>query len=172
MSTPFKPPDNWTFRSPPLKKHIGKWFSHITKCHLLQNAFKLQVLWSSHQFTKPGWRRNYLVLKTFPRNNFLGDDTWIIYNSLYLEDMLANLRGRWLNKEFHFKLYLIRQTWSIKPRQFICNFKAINTFFVTHTLYLFFCKFFSPNRFAFLEILVFDFVKCVIKFSLLCFFLI
>ena len=42
------------FRSPPSKKHIGKPFSHITKCHLLQKVFKLQVLWSSHQFIKQG----------------------------------------------------------------------------------------------------------------------
>ena len=26
----------------------------ITKCHLLQKVFKLQVLWSSHQFIKQG----------------------------------------------------------------------------------------------------------------------
>ena len=42
----------------PSMKHIGKQFSHITKCHLLQKVFKLQVLWSSHQFIKQGWRRN------------------------------------------------------------------------------------------------------------------
>ena len=58
MFTPFKLQDNWIFRSPPSKKHIGKQFSHITKCHLLQKVFKLQVLWSSHQFIKQGWRRN------------------------------------------------------------------------------------------------------------------
>ena len=44
MFTPFKLQDTWTLRSPPSKKHIGKWFSHITKCHLLQKVFKLQVL--------------------------------------------------------------------------------------------------------------------------------
>ena len=41
-----------------LQKHIGKQFSHNTKCHLLQKVFKIQVLWSSHQFIKQGWRRN------------------------------------------------------------------------------------------------------------------
>ena len=56
MFTPFKRKDNWTFRSPPSKKHIGKQFLHITKCHLLHKVFKLQVLWSSHQFIKQGWR--------------------------------------------------------------------------------------------------------------------
>ena len=30
----------------------------ITKCHLVQEVFKFQVLWSSHQFIKQGWRRN------------------------------------------------------------------------------------------------------------------
>ena len=34
------------------KKHIGKQVSHISKCHLLQKVFKLQVLWSFHQFIK------------------------------------------------------------------------------------------------------------------------
>ena len=58
MFTPFKLQDSWTFRSPTSKIHIGKQFSHITKCHLLQKVFKLQLLWSSHQFIKQGWRRN------------------------------------------------------------------------------------------------------------------
>ena len=58
MFTPFKLQDNWNLRSPPSKKHIGKQFTHITKCHLLQKVFKLQVLWSSHQFIKQGWRSN------------------------------------------------------------------------------------------------------------------
>ena len=58
MFTPFKLRDNWTIRSPPSKKHIGKQFLHITKCHLLQKVFKLQILWSSHQFIKQGWKRN------------------------------------------------------------------------------------------------------------------
>ena len=58
MFTPFKLQDNSTFRSPPSKKHIGKQFSHIIKCHLLQKVFKLQVVWSSHQFIKQGSRRN------------------------------------------------------------------------------------------------------------------
>ena len=58
MFTPFKLQDSWAFRSPTSKKHIGKQFSHITKCHLLQKVFKLQVLRSSHQFIKQGWRRN------------------------------------------------------------------------------------------------------------------
>ena len=56
--TPFKLQDNAAFRSPSSQKHIGKQFSHITKCHLLQKVFKLQVLWSSHQFIKQGWRWN------------------------------------------------------------------------------------------------------------------
>ena len=38
----------------PSKKHIGKQFSHIRKCHLLQKVFKLQLLWSSHWFIKQG----------------------------------------------------------------------------------------------------------------------
>ena len=58
MFTPFKLQDNYTFRSPCSKKHKGKHFLHITKCHLLQKVFKLQVLWSSHQFIKQSWRRN------------------------------------------------------------------------------------------------------------------
>ena len=58
MFTPFKLQDNWTLRSPPSKKHIVKHFSHIRKCHLIQNVFKLLVLWSCHQFIKQGWRRN------------------------------------------------------------------------------------------------------------------
>ena len=58
MFTPFKLQDNWTFRSLPLKKHIGKQFSHMRKCHLLQKIFKLQVIWSFHQFIKQGWRKN------------------------------------------------------------------------------------------------------------------
>ena len=58
MFTPFKHQDNWIFTSPPSKKHLGKQFSHTTKCHLLQKVFELQVLWSSHQFIKQGWRRN------------------------------------------------------------------------------------------------------------------
>ena len=36
------------------KKYIGNQFLHMTKCHLLQKVFKLQVLWSSHQFIKQG----------------------------------------------------------------------------------------------------------------------
>ena len=34
MFTPFKLQYTWTFRSPLSKKHIGKQFSHIRKCHL------------------------------------------------------------------------------------------------------------------------------------------
>ena len=52
MFTPFQLQDNWTFRSPPSKKHIGKQFWHIRKCHLLQKVFKLHVLWSSYLFIK------------------------------------------------------------------------------------------------------------------------
>ena len=58
MLTSFKLQDNWIFRSPPSKKYIGGQFSHTTKCRLVQKVFKLQVLWSSHQFIKQGWRRN------------------------------------------------------------------------------------------------------------------
>ena len=41
-----------------LRNTIGKQFSHITKCHLLQTVCKLQVLWPSHQFINQVWRRN------------------------------------------------------------------------------------------------------------------
>ena len=60
---------------------IEKQFSHIAKCHLLQKVFKHQVLWSSHQFINKGWRRIYLVMKTF-KETILVDATWITYNSL------------------------------------------------------------------------------------------
>ena len=50
MFTSFKLQDNYTFRSQPLRKHMGKQFSHITKCYFLQKVFKLEVLWFSHQF--------------------------------------------------------------------------------------------------------------------------
>ena len=53
MFTPFKLQDNWIFISPPSKKYIGKQFSHITKCHLLQKVFKLQILWSSSSVHQP-----------------------------------------------------------------------------------------------------------------------
>ena len=49
MFTPFKLQDNGIFRSL-LQRNTGKQFSHITKCHLLQKVFKLQVVFSSvHQ---------------------------------------------------------------------------------------------------------------------------
>ena len=54
MFTPFKLQDNRIFRSPPSKKFNRKQFSGITKCHVLQKVFKLQVLWSSHQFPNQG----------------------------------------------------------------------------------------------------------------------
>ena len=53
-------------------------FSHIIKCHLLQKVFKLPVLWS-HQLINQRWRRNLLVMKTFPIDNLV-HATWIIYN--------------------------------------------------------------------------------------------
>ena len=70
MFSPFKLQENLIFRSPISKKYIGKKFSHITKCHLLQKVFNLQVLWSPHQFIKQGGGRNQVFLKMFPRNNF------------------------------------------------------------------------------------------------------
>ena len=35
-----------------------------------KTVFKLHVLWSVHQLFNQGWRRNSLILKTFPINSF------------------------------------------------------------------------------------------------------
>ena len=58
MFTPFKLQENWIFRSPPSKKYIGKQFHTSQGVIFSKKVFKLQVLWSSHQFIKQGWRRN------------------------------------------------------------------------------------------------------------------
>ena len=49
---------------------IGKQFSHIIECHLLQKVFKLQVLWSSHQSHQPRLMKEPINSENISKNNF------------------------------------------------------------------------------------------------------